>query len=154
MFFSSQPNGNCLLSSLSILLVGNSILVDKLRVMLSLELFLNSNFYASHPFIENLHNSNKHLFSKLKSVFFLTLSHKTSDLSGKELSKVTDAELVKQEALSMCQDKVWCSLMCVLSLPSVLQQTIELHYPDFGCGQIPFCQGKHMIIQKRFFLLS
>lgn len=110
--------------------MGSSILVDKLRVMLSLELFLNASFYASHPLFEFVFNSKKNLFPKLRSVFFLSLSHRTSDLE--ETCQFSDIKLVQKEAIYMCKDKCWCSLLGVLSLSSVLKQKIQLNYPDFG----------------------
>ena len=77
--FSSLADGNCMLSSLSILLVGHNGLVDKLRVLCSLELYLNNEFYASHPFFEDTFQANKDLFCKPSYLFQISLSHSTTD---------------------------------------------------------------------------
>ena len=46
--FRSLANGNCMYSSISLLLVGNNSLVDKLRCLTSVELYLRSKFYGKH----------------------------------------------------------------------------------------------------------
>ena len=48
-FFSSEATGNCLYSSISLLLVGNNRLVEDLRIATSLELYLHPKFYCKHP---------------------------------------------------------------------------------------------------------
>ena len=98
--------------------------------MLSLELFINADFYASHPLLDSVFKSNKDVFSKFNTVFFLSLSHKTTDLN--ESLKLFDIDLVKKEVIFLCRDKSWCSLMGILSLSSILKQKIQLFYPDFG----------------------
>ena len=98
--------------------------------MLSLELFINADFYASHPLLDSVFKSNKDVFSKFNTVFFLSLSHKTTDLN--ESLKLFDIDLVKKEVIFLCRDKSWCSLMGILSLSSILKQKLQLFYPDFG----------------------
>ena len=44
-----MPNGNCLLSSASLLLVADNSLVHELRVVAAVELHLNAPYYAQHP---------------------------------------------------------------------------------------------------------
>ena len=41
-------------------------------------------------------------------------------------------EIVKNEALLNCQDKRWCSFLCMLALSSVTSANIFSHYPDCG----------------------
>ena len=40
--------------------------------------------------------------------------------------------LVQKEAMTACQDRVFASFLCVLSLSSVLGRFIQLYYPDSG----------------------
>ena len=47
--FRLMPNGNCLLSSASLLLVADNSLVHELRVVAAVELHLNATYYAQHP---------------------------------------------------------------------------------------------------------
>ena len=89
------------------------MLADKLRVMLCLELFLNSKFYSSHPFIQNFYDKNKDEYSSLTSVLSYAVSHSTSDTIKLELG---NDDFVKHEAVLLCQDKVWCSRFLVFFL--------------------------------------
>ena len=45
--FSSEVSGNCLFSSISLVLVGNNSLVTDLRALTCIELFLNAVFKCS-----------------------------------------------------------------------------------------------------------
>ena len=47
--FRLMPNGNCLLSSASLLLVADNSLVHELRLVAAVELHLNATYYAQHP---------------------------------------------------------------------------------------------------------
>ena len=48
-FHRSEATGNCLYSSVSLVLVGDNSLVHHLRILTSLELYMNADFYAQHP---------------------------------------------------------------------------------------------------------
>ena len=99
------------------------MLVDKLRVMLCFELKkLNSKFYASHPFLQQFFEKNKEQFIKLSSVLSYTASHSTFDSINQEFGRLEfgNEEFVKREAIHLCEDRVWCSFLSVLSLSSVL----------------------------------
>ena len=129
-FYSSQANGNCLYSAISVYLIGHSGLVDKLRVLVCLELYLHSEFYASHPNFHYAFNFHRDLFAKLRSIFLFSVTHKTCDDSNDK--SLSTEQLIKNEALLICKDKVWSPFICVLALSSVLKQRVKLHYPDFG----------------------
>ena len=45
----SEVSGNCLYSSASLALVGSNTFDNDLRMLTSLELFINANFYSQHP---------------------------------------------------------------------------------------------------------
>ena len=47
--YSSESSGNCLFSAVSLVLVGNNTLVEELRSMVCLELFMQADFYCEHP---------------------------------------------------------------------------------------------------------
>ena len=51
---------------------------------------------------------------------------------NKEQFRSSNEEFVKREAIHLCEDRVWCSFLSVLSLSSVLTKDVHLHYPDFG----------------------
>ena len=50
--FRSLANGDCMYSSISLLLVGDNSLVDELRCLTSIELYLHSEFYGKHSCFE------------------------------------------------------------------------------------------------------
>ena len=112
-------------------MVGSSMLVDKLRVMLCFELFLNSKFYASYPFLQHFFEKNKEQFIKLSPVLSYTASHSTFDSINQEFGRLEFGN-EEFEAIHLCEDRVWCSFLSVLSLSSVLKKNVHLHYPDFG----------------------
>ena len=68
LIFRSQPSGNCLYSSLSILLFGNNGYIDELRVLSSIELFMYPSCItvSIHVFYHYLK-----LLKKLKHTFLL-----------------------------------------------------------------------------------
>ncbi|XP_065642782.1 uncharacterized protein LOC136074396 [Hydra vulgaris] len=45
----SQSTGNCLYSSISLVITGNNSVVNDLRLLTSIEFFLNADFYSNHP---------------------------------------------------------------------------------------------------------
>ena len=51
--FRSLANGNCIYSSISLLLVGNNSLVENLRCLTSVELYLHSEIYGKHCCFES-----------------------------------------------------------------------------------------------------
>jgi len=117
-------DGNCLFSSISIALVGNSSLCSILRALSCLELYLHSKFYSNHPFFHKVVESNPELFSSIKSILCLSVSDHTFNMEG--------SEFVKKAADYMCHDKIWGSLMCILALATVVNSNISINYPDFG----------------------
>ena len=47
--------------------------------------------------------------------------------SNKKLS-----DLVKEESINICENKIWSSFLCILALASVTFSKINYHYPDIG----------------------
>lgn len=72
-------------SSASLLLVGDNTLVQSLRVMVSIELFLNANFYSSHPSFSSIFAKHKDkVFTSFKNILPMSVSFESLDsgLSG------------------------------------------------------------------------
>ena len=121
-------------SSISLLLVGNNSLVEKLRCLTSIELYLHSEFYGKHCCFESAEFSQRDAKKPNKSFFYLSLKHATIDLGFKNFS-----DAVKHEAILNCVNNEWCSFMCLLGLSSVLKSQIHSFYPDIGdlmCKQL------------------
>ena len=74
--FRSLTDGNYLHSAISVILVGNNLLIYLIRILTSLELFLNHEFYSRHPVLTEVYNNGKtvlgeKLFTSYESVFEL-----------------------------------------------------------------------------------
>ena len=107
---------------MSLLLYGNNSFIEELRVLTSIELFLNAEFYCNHPSFS---------LSESRPVsFFFNMSLKNStidsDLKGEEAGRF--------DALSNCKDREWSSFLCILGLSSVVKKKIFSHFPD--CGEV------------------
>ena len=75
---------------------GGNMYVDDLRILASIELCLNSEFYAKHPSFVKVMNSHPGVFNNVDTLLGLSVSHGALD-SGK-----AKMELVKKEALNIC----------------------------------------------------
>ena len=89
---------------------GDNRYVDDLRILASIELYLNSEFYAEHPSFVKVMNSNSDVFNNVDTLLALSVSHGALD-SGK-----TKMELVKEEALNICSPYKWSGFLCVCLL--------------------------------------
>ena len=68
--FRSEENGNCLFSAFS-------IVMNDLRILASIELSLNSEFYAKRPSFVNVMNRHSgELFNNVDTLFALSVSQK------------------------------------------------------------------------------
>ena len=132
-------------------MVGSSMLVDKLRVMLCFELFLNSKFYASYPFLQHFFEKNKEQFIKLSPVLSYTASHSTFDSINQEFGRLEFAN-EEFEAIHLCEDRVWCSFLSVFSLSSVLKKMcisiilISVQKNIVFYGTVLYRHDNHMMI--------
>ena len=70
--FRSDENKNCLFSAFSIMTSSDNSCIDDLRIFASIELFLNSGFYAKHPSFLKVINSHSGVFNN--GDIFLALS--------------------------------------------------------------------------------
>ena len=121
--FRSEEKGNCLFSSFSIVMIGNNRYVDDLTILASIELYLNSEFYAKHPFFVKVMNSHYDVFNNVDTLLALSLSHNALE-SGK-----IKMELVKEEALNICSPFKRSVFLCVLALSSVC--LCFVHYKSY-----------------------
>ena len=74
------------------------------------------------------------LFSSYRTVFELAVFELAQALQDSKLSDLNYSyeALVQKEALTIYQDRVFASFLCVLSLSSVLGKFIQRYYPDNG----------------------
>ena len=89
--FRSDENGNCLFSAFYIVRSGNKRYVDDLRILESIGLYLNSEFYTKQPSFVKVMNSYSGVFNNVDTLLALSVSR------GAE----TKMELVKEE-LTIC----------------------------------------------------
>lgn len=106
--------------------MGDEQLSTILRAAVSLELYLNSNFYADHPFLtqkiyENVERNERGIFS---CAFPHDVSDGFTDDYG--MSKV---QCVHHEALSNLKERRFGCLMDILALSTVLEANIRTVYP-------------------------
>jgi hypothetical protein len=92
-------------------------------VLTSIELYLNSFFYASHPIFEQQHN--KGAFTCIANVFSTCLS----EIAMSSYMKDDPSESVRAEAYNTSVNHQWSSFFCVLALSSVLKLPIESYFP-------------------------
>ena len=127
VFLRSEASGNCLYSSVSLALVGDNSLLDELRIMTSVELFLNSSFYIKHPVL--IAAFEKHGVDITRS--FNNLLPFISSFESTSRFDVPE-DIIKNEAILNCHDKQWCSFLCMLGLSSAISVNISSYYPDCG----------------------
>ena len=88
--------------------------MNDLRILAFIELYLNSEFYAKHPsFVYVMNRHSGVLFNNVDTLFALSVSH-----SGLDSSK-TKMDLMKEEALNICNPFKWSGFLRVLALSSV-----------------------------------
>ena len=94
-----------------------------LRCLTSIELFLNSAYYAKHPIIEQQHN--KGAFSSVANTFAMCLSDNALD----SVTKEDHCKPIITEAYSNALNHQWSSFICLLALSSVVKLPIESYFP-------------------------
>ena len=105
-----------------------------LRVIAAVELHVNATYYAQHFALKSVYEKSQSvmggkLFSSYRTVFVLAQGLRKS--LARDLNCSYEV-LVQKEALTICQDRVFASFLCVLSLLSVLGKFKQLYYPDNG----------------------
>ena len=105
LIFRSQPSGNFLYSSLSILLFGNNGYIDELRVLSSTKLLMYP-YYCKQPCFLSL----SQVFEKAETHFF-TVSIKNSAID----SDLKNEEAVNFQAQTNSKSKEWSSFFVCIS---------------------------------------
>ena len=91
-FFSSEATGNCLYSSISLLLVGDNRLVEDLRIATSLELYLHPKFYCKQPSLVSCFKEHSgKMFHSFKNLLCMAMTFNAFDDQNHSLC---DVELV------------------------------------------------------------
>ena len=111
---------------MSIYLTGSNSLVEDLRAATAIELYLNSSFYSHHPYIGSLSQNYPNIFRCPENVLMMPVFQKSIDIN-KSLS-----DLVKEEAINICENKIRPSFLCELVLAPVTSRKINCYHPDIG----------------------
>ena len=75
----SDVTGNCLYSSASLVQVGNNSLMEFLRVLTSIELFNNAEFYSQHPCFTSVLSEHAEYFSSINNLLPMCVSEECLD---------------------------------------------------------------------------
>ena len=95
-------------------LVENNSLIHLLRILTSLELFVNHEFYSKHPVFTHMYNNGKTVLGEELFCSFESRGLRDSEttINNKDLGL-----LVKKEAENICKDNTWSSFfLCFGSL--------------------------------------
>lgn len=122
----SESSGNCLFSTASIAMCGDNSLSYDLRLLTAIELYLNSDFYSSHPYFVSLSAENSEVFRNIDNLLSMCVSFDSID-TGKR-----GKELVKEEAKYTCKNFNWSSFLCILGLTSVCSSKVQCFYKSIG----------------------
>eukprot|EP00112_Aurelia_sp_Birch-Aquarium-sp1_P020814 Seg5447.2 transcript_id=Seg5447.2/GoldUCD/mRNA.D3Y31 product="52 kDa repressor of the inhibitor of the protein kinase" protein_id=Seg5447.2/GoldUCD/D3Y31 len=134
MFFPcrTSPDGNCLYNACSVALIGNESLSGCLRLLTSIELYQNSTFYATHPYIQGKFDSGE-LSPTFKSINN-AMSTCLGDASSWVFSKGDSwSKSILVQAQENCTFAVWSPLISLMALSYVIGRNIKSVFPD--CNQ-------------------
>lgn len=101
-------------------------MVEVLRALTCVELFLQADFYCRHPILLSCFNKHPEIFPSFRSLLTICVS---------DIALMTDCnsdKLVCQEAIHNCVGKVPSSFLCMLALATVINCNINSFYPDIG----------------------
>ena len=93
----------------SVRLVESNSLIHLLRILTSVELLLNHEFYSKHPVLTNVYNNGKTVLSKKLFCFFESFFELIGELRSSQ-SGIDNKDLgllVKKEAKNICKDNIW-----------------------------------------------
>ena len=97
-----------------------------LRILGSIELDLNPEFYAKHPSFLKVMNNPYGVFNHVDTLLALSVSHGALD------SSKTKMELVKEEALNICSPFKWSGFFCALALSSACKCSVHCYYKSYN----------------------
>ena len=130
LLFRSEASGNCLYSSVSLALVCNNMFVEELRILTSVELFLNANVYSKHPIFLSIFETPNDKLLSFNDLLPVCSSFESS------ASYCSPEKLVHNEAASNLQNRKWYNFLCMLALSSVVSGNIISYYPDCGDAEL------------------
>jgi hypothetical protein len=108
------------------LICGSELLSPLLRAAVSLELFMNAQYYVKHPFLQDkLLVEDIHLSENTQ--FLMSISENATKDSGTG-DKGRKLSVIKEAILNSI-DRTWTSLICMLGLSSVVGVSIKSLYP-------------------------
>lgn len=108
------------------LLCGKEDLWHILRVLTSIELFSNQEFYAFHPYVKE----KSHLFYSDNTAFSATVSDDALADGFDRNDASTRTAVVRREALRTAVNGTFSSFLCMLALSSVTGMNIRTVYPE------------------------
>ena len=115
----------CLYNSVSILLKGNESPATSLRLLTSVEVFENSDYYVKHPRMEEALLYDAEQFPNQNNAFSALLSDESSKcFNGDRI------ECISKEAALNLRDRNWSSMVRMMALSSVIKRNIISIYPN------------------------
>ena len=112
-YFRSDENMNCLFSAFSIVMSGDNKYVDDLRILASIELYLNSEFYAKHPSFVKVMNNQSGVFNNFDTLLALSHSHGALD-DGRTKMKKYSVLVGHLNGQAFCVYFLYLPFLCVL----------------------------------------
>ena len=102
-----MTDGNYLYSAISVRLVGNNALIYLLRILTSLELFLNHEYYSRHPLLTDVYNNGKTVLEE-KLAFYESVFELARGLRDSQTSiNNKDLGLLQKKETQTCKDNIW-----------------------------------------------
>ena len=102
-----MTDGNYLYSAISVRLVGNNALIYLLRILASLELFLNHEYYSRHPLLTDVYNNGKTVLEE-KLAFYESVFELARGLRDSQTSiNNKDLGLLQKKETQTCKDNIW-----------------------------------------------
>ena len=108
--FRSNENRNCLFSAFSIVVSSDTRYADDLWILPSIELYLNSEFYAKHPSFVKVLNSHSGMFNNVDTLVLLILLKPKGNRWKKKLSIF----VVYLYGQTFCLFLLYLQFVCVL----------------------------------------
>ena len=132
-------------------LVESNSLIHLLKILTSVELFLNHEFYSKHPVLTDVYNNGKTVLSKKLFCFFESVFELIAEFRGSQ-SGIDNKDLgllVKKEAKNIWKDNIWLFFVCVLALSSVICRPIHLCYASCGFQKYQKMSDQKMYRRER-----
>ena len=123
----SRGDGNCLFNSTSISLQGDEKLAGILRLLVTCELLVHSEFYPKHPQLDDMTNV-KNGYTKNSLIWVLLSDQTASDVYDGKLENLPAAITVLAKKVST--PGVYATPYHVMSLSSIIGRPIHSVYPD------------------------